>query len=291
MSKRERKRQNRLEKIERIQAAQRREARMRFAKRLATFFALFAAVLAVIWWQNKDSSSSSTASSTSSASSSTTSVTPATLAAAGIAEGDKYYLATITTEKGEMVAALDSTKAPKGVKQFVTLAKAGFYDDLTFHRAVNGFMIQGGDPKGDGTGGVSGSKTGGAPTSGVGEAPANNSYSLGDLAYAKGSGDPAFTFGSQFFVVTAADGANGSLAPEGNPQYGWFGRVVSGIDVAKTIEASKVNGESLTPKIKITSVTISKQKTMTAVSATSSTSSAAEDSSSSSATSSSSSAK
>lgn len=261
ISKRERKRQNRLEKIERIQAAQRRTARMRFAKRVGVFLALFALVLTVFWWQSKDSDSKASSSSTTTTTTSTTSVSGDALDAAGLAVGDKYYLATITTDQGVMTAALNETKAPKGVKQFVTLAKAGFYNGLTFHRVVKGFMIQGGDPKGDGTGGVSGDKTGGAPTTGVGEAPPNNSYTLGDLAYAKTGDDPAFTFGSQFFVVTDPAGANTSLTPGGAPQYGWFGRIVSGIDVATKISEMPVTGDTPTSKITISSVEISALQT------------------------------
>lgn len=263
MTKRQRKRQNRIEKIERIQAAQKREARNRFLKRLGIFFALFALVLAVFWWQSKDDGESKADSSSSTSSSSSVPSTPPTaeeIAAAGVDEGDEYYLATIATPEGNMVAALNATKAPEGVKQFVTLAKAGFYDDLTFHRAAKGFVIQGGDPEGNGTGGVSGDKTGGAPKSGIGEAPPGNKYVFGDLAYAKGGRDPAFTFGSQFFVVVAEDGANAALAPSGQPQYGWFGRVVTGIDVATAISNKPVSNdgsETLNEKIKITKVTIS----------------------------------
>ena len=275
ISKRERKRQNRLQKIERIEAAQRKQARTRFAKRVGVFLALFALVLTVFWWQNKDSDKKASSSTTTTTTTTTTSVAAAALDAAGLEEGDKYYLATFTTDQGVMTAALNETKAPNGVKQFVTLAKAGFYNGLTFHRAVKGFMIQGGDPKGDGTGGVSGDKTGGAPESGVGEAPPNNSYTVGDLAYAKGNTDPAFTFGSQFFIVTDPAGANDSLAPKDAPQYGWFGRLVSGVDTATKISELPVNGDQLSPKVTITTVTISELETWTASSTTTTTNSAA----------------
>lgn len=65
------------------------------------------------------------------------------------------YAATIQTTLGEIQIELYADKAPKAVTNFVELAKSGFYDGLTFHRAIDGFVIQGGDPSGDGTGGAS----------------------------------------------------------------------------------------------------------------------------------------
>src|SRR5436853_2609960 len=65
----------------------------------------------------------------------------------------KRYQATIATDRGDIVMALDPSRAPKTVNNFVFLARDGFYDGLTFHRVIPGFVAQGGDPKGDGTGG------------------------------------------------------------------------------------------------------------------------------------------
>jgi len=66
---------------------------------------------------------------------------------------NKKYVATIATNKGDIVVELDPLYAPQHVNNFVFLAKQGFYDGLTFHRHVPGFVIQGGDPLGTGTGG------------------------------------------------------------------------------------------------------------------------------------------
>ena len=65
----------------------------------------------------------------------------------------KRYIATIVTEKGDIVVELHADKAPKTVNNFVFLAREGFYDGTTFHRVIPGFMAQGGDPTGKGTGG------------------------------------------------------------------------------------------------------------------------------------------
>ncbi|MBN1246594.1 MAG: peptidylprolyl isomerase, partial [Anaerolineae bacterium] len=68
-------------------------------------------------------------------------------------ESQKYYVATIVTEKGEITVELYAAQAPVTVNNFVFLAREGFYDDTTFHRVIPGFMAQGGDPTGTGTGG------------------------------------------------------------------------------------------------------------------------------------------
>lgn len=76
-------------------------------------------------------------------------------ACSGTAKPDKKYLATISVKnKGDIVVELDESIAPQTVDNFVKLANEGFYDGLTFHRVIKGFMIQGGDPKGNGTGEV-----------------------------------------------------------------------------------------------------------------------------------------
>ncbi|MDQ1435137.1 MAG: hypothetical protein QOF59_1953 [Actinomycetota bacterium] len=127
------------------------------------------------------------------------------------------------TGAGCIVIALDTAHAPKAAGHFISLAKAGFYDGLTFHRAVSGFVIQAGDPNGDGSGG-----SGKAPV--VGEVP-KDGYPIGSLAAAKAGTDPDGTFDSQFFIVT---GAPGTQLP---PQYARFGRVVAGMDVVQRIDA------------------------------------------------------
>lgn len=127
------------------------------------------------------------------------------------------------TASGCIVVSLDTANAPKAAGRFISLAKSGFYNGLTFHRVVPDFVIQGGDPNGDGSGG-----SGKPPV--VGEVP-KDGYPLGSLAAAKAGTDPNGTFDSQFFIVT---GTQGTQLP---PQYARFGRVVSGMDVAQKIEA------------------------------------------------------
>ena len=63
-------------------------------------------------------------------------------------DDDKIYRATIVTDRGQIVVDLDPKLAPNTVNHFVVLSRAGFYDGLTFHRVVPGFVIQGGDPEG-----------------------------------------------------------------------------------------------------------------------------------------------
>jgi cyclophilin family peptidyl-prolyl cis-trans isomerase len=130
--------------------------------------------------------------------------------------------ATITTNVGTIVIALDTVRAPKASARFIDLARKGFYNGLTFHRVVPDFVIQGGDPKGDGSGGTG--------TSVVGEVPSNR-YPIGSLAAAKTGNDPAGTFDCQFFIVT---GSQGTQLPN---DYARFGSVTSGLDVAKKIES------------------------------------------------------
>lgn len=135
----------------------------------------------------------------------------------------KTYTAKIETSCGYITVALDDDNAPKGVNNFVTLARAGFYDGLTWHRVVTDFVIQGGDPEGTG---------GGGPGYQVEtELPPDGKYALGSLAWAKAPNDPAGTAGSQFFVVT---GENGTTLPA---EYGYFGKVTEGLENAQKIES------------------------------------------------------
>jgi peptidyl-prolyl cis-trans isomerase B (cyclophilin B) len=139
--------------------------------------------------------------------------------------------AVVQTSCGTFDIALDTTRAPKTVNSFAYLAEEGFYDDLTFHRIVPGFVIQGGDPLGTGLGG---------PGYSVDEKPpANLSYTKGMVAMAKSSADPPGRSGSQFYVVTAADAG---LPPE----YALVGKVDKGYDVVTKIE--KLGTPSETPK-------------------------------------------
>ena len=128
--------------------------------------------------------------------------------------------ARIETSCGDFTIALDSERAPKTVNSFVFLAEEGFYDGLPFHRIVPDFVIQGGDPLGDGTGG---------PGYSVDEKPpANLAYTKGIVAMAKSSAEPPGRSGSQFYVVTGADAG---LPPE----YALVGKVSEGMDVVERI--------------------------------------------------------
>jgi cyclophilin family peptidyl-prolyl cis-trans isomerase len=128
--------------------------------------------------------------------------------------------AVVQTSCGTFEIALDTKRAPKTANSFAYLADEGFYDDLTFHRIAPGFVIQGGDPLGTGTGG---------PGYSVDEKPpANLAYTKGTVAMAKSSAEPPGRSGSQFFVVTAPDAG---LPPE----YALVGKVSKGYDVVARI--------------------------------------------------------
>ena len=135
----------------------------------------------------------------------------------------KEYTATLETTCGDITVALDAADAPVSVNNFVFLAREGFYDGLPWHRASAGFVIQGGDPDGNGTGGPGYQVTS--------EPPPGGRYGVGSVAWAKAADDPPGSAGSQFFVVTGPDGT--SLPPD----YGWLGTVTGGLDVAQTIES------------------------------------------------------
>jgi cyclophilin family peptidyl-prolyl cis-trans isomerase len=128
------------------------------------------------------------------------------------------YTAVLTTSCGRIVIALDARAAPMTVNNFVFLARNRFYDGLTFHRVVPGFVIQGGDPAGDGSGGPGYTFADELPRDG---------YRPGSVAMANAGPD---TNGSQFFIVT---GDASGLAND----YSRFGRVVRGLGVARRIES------------------------------------------------------
>jgi peptidyl-prolyl cis-trans isomerase B (cyclophilin B) len=128
--------------------------------------------------------------------------------------------AVLKTSCGTFEIALDTKRAPKTANSFAFLAEEGFYDDLTFHRIVPGFVIQGGDPEGTGSGG---------PGYSVDEKPPSNlAYTKGMVAMAKSSAEPPGRSGSQFFVVTGADAG---LPPE----YALVGKVSKGFSTVARI--------------------------------------------------------
>lgn len=127
----------------------------------------------------------------------------------------------ITTPKGEIVFELYADDAPKTVSNFVYLTKEGYYNGLTFHRVEPGFVIQGGDPNGDGTGG---------PGYDFADETVTKDYKEGIVAMANRG---ANTNGSQFFIMLA----DNSTLPK---QYTIFGKVISGMDVVKQIAVGDV---------------------------------------------------
>lgn len=129
------------------------------------------------------------------------------------------YTATIETRFGDIEIDLDADAAPVTVNSFVFLARQGFFDGGQFHRTVPGFVIQGGDPTGTGTGGPGYS----LPD----ELPDSPGYATGAVAMANSGPD---TSGSQFFIVTG----DASSLPNA---YTRFGTVSSGLDAARSIEA------------------------------------------------------
>lgn len=132
------------------------------------------------------------------------------------------YLATIKTAKGTIVIKLDPSLAPMTVNNFVFLARDKFYDGVTFHRVEPGFVIQGGDPLGTGTGG---------PGYKFADEPVKGEYTAGAVAMANSG---ANTNGSQFFIVTADQ--SGKLPK----QYNLFGYVQTGMDVVLKIQKGDV---------------------------------------------------
>ena len=159
----------------------------------------------------------------------------------GCGKSDINPRATITMADGaEIVVMLYPDKAPNTVANFISLANSGFYDGLTFHRVVEDFIIQGGDPNGDGTGG---------PGYTIEGEFLNNGYKKNDLKHTRGvismarfgSEDNYDSAGSQFFImVEDKDYLDGDYAA--------FGKVFSGMDVVEEISKVKVKTETETPK-------------------------------------------
>jgi cyclophilin family peptidyl-prolyl cis-trans isomerase len=137
-------------------------------------------------------------------------------------DNERTYEVTIATAKGDIVMELDPALAPTTVNHFVVNARNGFYDGLTFHRVVPGFVIQGGDPEGTGRGG---------PGYKFADEPVKGEYTLGAVAMANAGPD---TNGSQFFICI--EDCRRSL----DPLYNLFGYVTSGIEVAQDIAVGDV---------------------------------------------------
>ena len=151
----------------------------------------------------------------------------------------KRYTATMDTSMGTIVIALDAINAPLTVNNFVFLAGYHYYDGIIFHRIINGFVCQGGDPTGTGRGG---------PGYRFADEPVKQRYQLGSLAMANAGPN---TNGSQFFLIS---GPSGVGLP---PQYNHFGQVVKGLDVVEAMQnvATDRGDRPVTPVV-INSVTI-----------------------------------
>lgn len=131
----------------------------------------------------------------------------------------KRYTATMETSMGSLVIALDPIAAPITVNNFVFLAAQHYYDGIIFHRIIQGFVCQGGDPDGNGRGGP-GYKF-------VDELPKPGKYQIGSLAMANAGPN---TNGSQFFLIS---GPSGVQLP---PAYALFGQVVKGLDIVEMMQ-------------------------------------------------------
>ena len=152
----------------------------------------------------------------------------------------KSYTAVMETSMGTITIALDALSAPRTVNNFVVLARYHYYEGVIFHRVIEGFVCQGGDPTGTGRGGP-GYRF-------ADELPKPGRYEIGSLAMANAGPN---TNGSQFFIIS---GPHGRRLP---PQYSLFGKVVKGMDVVDAMQkvATNRNDRPLTD-VTINSVTI-----------------------------------
>jgi len=158
-------------------------------------------------------------------------------------EGGKSYRAKFETSLGNFEAELYSDTAPTTVNNFVFLAGEGFYDGVIFHRVIPGFMAQGGDPTGTGTGGP-GYKFADE------DIPAHRNYEKGTLAMANSGRN---TNGSQFFICFEELTKRGMLPKS----YNIFGKVTSGMDVVDSMAKVRMNpGDRPAQDITLTKVTI-----------------------------------
>jgi len=156
-------------------------------------------------------------------------------------ERGEQPIAVVETSCGTFEIALDAARAPKTVNSFVFLSQEGFYDGLSFHRVAPGFVIQGGDPLGSGTGG---------PGYSVDEKPPSNlAYTRGVVAMAKSGAEPPGRSGSQFFVVLGADAGL-------EPEYALVGKVSEGLDVVERIGELGTPAEEPEQTVVIDKITI-----------------------------------
>jgi cyclophilin family peptidyl-prolyl cis-trans isomerase len=155
--------------------------------------------------------------------------------------------AIVDTSCGEFEIRLDTRGSPKTANSFAFLAEEGFYDDTLVHRIAPGFVIQGGDPRGDGRGG---------PGYSISEPPPDDAaYLHGTVAMAKTEVEPPGESGSQFFIVTAP--ADAGLPP----RYALLGEVTKGIEVVERIgELGDPATEQPTQTVVIESIAIERRR-------------------------------
>ena len=163
---------------------------------------------------------------------------PATGAPAG-----ETRTVTLTTPKGPIVIKVEADLSPIAAGNFVALASCGYYDGTVFHRVVKGFVIQGGDPTGTGTGG---------PGYTIKDEPVTTTYSRATVAMARSSGPDSV--GSQFFIVLD-DAARTALADPRYNNYQIIGAVTSGME---TVDAIAAAADTENPKnpIPVTKATV-----------------------------------
>jgi len=162
----------------------------------------------------------------------------------------RTYFATVDTTLGSFKIQLFADEAPITVNNFVFLSQQNFYNGVIFHRIIQNFMVQTGDPTGTGTGGPG--------YTFADELPPKHSYELGIVAMANAG---ANTNGSQFFICTGSDAEN----LNNHPNYTQFGEVIEGMDVVQEIAAVPVgpgnpgeNSRPADPPV-INSITITSQ--------------------------------
>ena len=155
---------------------------------------------------------------------------------------DRRYLATFRSERGDFVVELAAKEAPRTVNNFVFLAREGFYDDTTFHRVLPGFMAQGGDPTGTGSGG---------PGYRFDDEFSPNLRHDGPGILSMANAGPG-TNGSQFFIMYGP-------APHLDDRHSVFGRVIEGMEVVRILSPRDPSQPTSGPGDTLSTVEIEEQ--------------------------------
>jgi cyclophilin family peptidyl-prolyl cis-trans isomerase len=230
--KRNRKKENRRQRLDDLAKQQQRKRTRKLATRAAIFIAVVvgvALIISVSGGSDSTSTSDTTVDTTATAPVEGRAITGETPcpavdgsearastfenAPSNCLDASKTYTAVVTTNKGEFSIVLDQTKAPLAANNFVTLARYKYFDNTQCHRAILDFVVQCGDPTATGSGGPG--------YSFADELPQAGEYKLGSIAMANSGPN---TNGSQFFIIT---GDQGVTLP---PSYTLFGQVTSGLD-------------------------------------------------------------